>query len=1041
MAVVGKEILSGFYEEVKGYLPTIRRCLEELAADPSQTQPLQEVHRLVHSIKGAASMVGLAVLSHMAFLIEEALEDVEAGKLKINSRTASSLNKAIDQVEAYVEGSRKGVLEQRPVVINAVKAVRRFRNLAASEDQAAVANILKGAAESGGSVSEPAMLESGPAFEFGLDEDEEAAPDLMEAFRTESEEHMQVISGSLRKLEKDRSRQELVQEVRRSVHTLKGASGMVGLQSTSRLAHRMEDLLDQIHEGGAEISDRELSLLFGTADTLEDLSGGQVDREKLIPRLRELYSQYAELVEKDASDLSNLAAGVTASGGAPADSGRLSEVSTDLLGAFRVEAEEHLNAIGASLRSLEAKREDKNLTMEVRRKVHTLKGAASMIGLASASRLAHRMEDLLDQVHDGSCPFSDTVRDLMFSSADALEDLCGGTAPENIEAIYSSYAELIGEEEAPAASAAAGLAPLGEEAVIDLAGAPSGPRQDKQEDGADGARIVRRPGQIVRVPLERIDELVRLVSELVVNRSTFEQYFAKYMHEVDELGLSLERLRRVSAKLETEYAVGELVRQETLAPAGPAAVSRTGPGPGEGDFDTLELDRYGSLHLVSRDLTETCSDIGSVGNELGAIVGDFDSYLNRLGRLSSEVQDKLMRLRMVPLAAAASRLHRTVRVTAAKEGKQAELAVEGEAVELDKTVFEEMIAPLEHLLRNAVAHGVEPPELRRAMQKPPEGRLRVRAYYEGTQVVVQVGDDGAGLNYEDLRAKAVSLGLLDEAEATEVPERELASFMFQPGFSTAAKVTEVSGRGVGLDIVKSAVTRLKGTISVKSEPGRGVTFTVRLPMTLAITRVLLVKAHGETLAVPLGAVTQIIRVEPSGIESVGRKPVIRIEGEVVPVVELGKALNLPQAAETSGQRFPVLVLRLGERKIAIAVERLIEAREVVVKTLGTLLRRVHGVTGATLMGDGSVVLIVNPSDLISGLAGEAQTPPASARANRAAWLPSIRNRAPSADNSNDNRRASWRGLTRGSSSSAPRPAARWPSGSCWAGFPLPTPPR
>ena len=367
---------------------------------------------------------------------------------------------------------------------------------------------------------------------------------------------------------------------------------------------------------------------------------------------------------------------------------------------------------------------------------------------------------------------------------------------------------------------------------------------------------------------------------------------------------------------------------------------------------------------MSRDLTETSSDIGSVSAQFGNIIGDFDSYLNRLGRLSSEVQDKLIRFRMVPLGSLAGRLHRTVRVTASKALKLVDLTIEGENVELDKVVIEEMAGPLEHLLRNAVDHGIERPELRRTVGKPEEGQLRMRAYYEGTQVVIQVSDDGAGLQPELIRSKAVSKGSFTEAEAAELSEQDLYGLVFAAGFSTAKEISEVSGRGVGLDIVKSAVARMKGRVSVEFTPGRGVTFTIRLPMTLAITRVLLVKAHGEVFAVPLGAVTQIARVEPDRIERVGQKAAIRIGGQVVPTVHLGEALGVKGRPEPTDRRLPVLILQLGERRIGLVVDQLIEAREVVVKTLGNVLRQVRGLTGATLMGDGSVVLIINPSDLV-----------------------------------------------------------------------------
>ena len=967
MALVDTEILTGFYQEAKDYFPDIRSGLATLKSDPNHREAAATVHRLVHSIKGAASMVGLSTLSHIAYLAEEAIEEATEGKLPTTKKTWAAIERAVESLAIYIESAASDKLQERPIVKDVVVRLRRLRGLPKQGDEAVIEELLQEAAESLdlGPGDRPGEPPSTNGFEYAS-----ISPELLEAFQSEAEEHMQSISTLLRKIKKKPGNGEALLELRRCVHTLKGATAVVGLTSTSELAHRMKDLLDQLHDGGTKLSDEILNLLFATADALEDLTIGR-DPEKVGSRLQTLYQEYSGHLGGAAGDLPRLAGAV--GGDTTAGAG----LAPELREAFAVEAEEHVEAIGRLLRDLVKRPKNKDLTLEVRRRVHTLKGAAAMVGIQAASGLAHRMEDLLDGVHDEKVDWTDVVQNLLFSSTDALEDITakGGVDSQlqnQLSKILADYDELLGTPETPPE-----LPPdhalerlLGEDQVIDLtkmpAAMPAGQEAAKAEARQAAAPVT--PSQVVRIPLDRLDELVRLVSELIVNRSTFEQHFSRYIREVDELNFSIERLKRISTNFETEYAVGALVAQQEgvgfAAPAGAAPVARTAANGQEGTFDTLELDRYSDIHLLSRDLTETSTDIGSVGTQFGNIIGDFDGYLNRLGRLSSEVQDKLMRLRMVPLASLASRLHRTVRVTAGKANKRADLTIDGENIELDKTVLEEMEGPLEHLLRNAVDHGVEPPELRRALGKPVEGQLRMRAYHEGTQVVIQVSDDGAGLQPELIRSKAVSKGFFTEAEAAELSEQDLYGLVFGAGFSTAKEISEVSGRGVGLDIVKSAVTRMKGRVSIESTPGRGVTFTIRLPMTLAITRVLLVKAYGEVFAVPLAAVTQIVRVEPDRIERVGRKEVIRIEGRVIPTTHLGEALGVKNRPEVGDRRLPVLVLQLGDRQIALVVDELMEAREVVVKTLGNVLRQVHGLTGATLMGDGSVVLIINPSDLM-----------------------------------------------------------------------------
>ena len=322
---------------------------------------------------------------------------------------------------------------------------------------------------------------------------------------------------------------------------------------------------------------------------------------------------------------------------------------------------------------------------------------------------------------------------------------------------------------------------------------------------------------MVRVPLERLDELIRLVSELAISRTVFEQRMADFGREAEELQFSSERLQRVSSNLEIQYEVSALGGRLALSPvdqvgnpstglpstglgAGPSTELRTGrTGLAQEatlnthGFDDLEFDRYTEFHLLTRELAKTASDIRTVDNALGTLIGDFDGILNRQGRLSSEIQEKLMRVRMVPLATLATRLHRAIRVLAREQGKLVDLVLEGEDIELDKTVLEEMADPLLHLLRNAVDHGIEPPALRQVMGKPERGLIRLRAYRAGNQVVIEVSDDGAGLEPQILRSTAISTGYVSEADAPQLSDEELYSLVFLPGLAQPVKSARCPG--------------------------------------------------------------------------------------------------------------------------------------------------------------------------------------------------------------------------------------------------------
>jgi chemosensory pili system protein ChpA (sensor histidine kinase/response regulator) len=894
---VDREVLVGFIAESKGYLPEILKGIETFRATPDKPEALEEAHRFVHTIKGASSMVGLSVLSHVAYQLEESVEEMAAGKTIITDHIVKLLAETLTHIESYLDGALSGLQQDEPFLVEVTRLIRRLRGLPIEEDPAAIEQVMT---ELAGffrdsystepqpeyfaydlpTVDPPAMPEV-PLFEYDVHDEEpptqpatepkppaeHRAPtglkdipqELAEIFALEAEDHLRNMSLSLPALEKDPDNKELLQSIRRSAHSLKGTAAMVGFREITQLAHRMEDLLDLLYDGETRMTSEIMSLLLASTYALEDMAANNTDELTS----QHLYSLYAKLLGPP---------------GAPA-------------------------VQQTTLQHVEAAQPE----TAPEPPPSTLKGTTG------------RLEAFREQV----------------------------------EIIQQS----LGETTQPA---------VARERVSSTA--------------------PQKRGQVVRVPIERLDELVRLVSELVITRTSFEQSMAEFAREVEEHQSSSERLRRVSSKLESQYeasslgggklvpfllsgvpGIGNRLPMAPLSGLSPVNQNTYGQntyGQNAYGFDDLEFDRYTEFHLLTRELSETTSDIQSVGNELANLSGDFESYLNRQGRLYSEVQDKLMRIRMVPLSTLAARLHRTVRTVATKQGKLVDLVLEGDNTQLDKTVLDEISDSLLHILRNSVDHGIEPPAVRQVKGKLAHGTIRMRAYHEGTQIVLQISDDGAGLDVEQLHAAAVREGYVSAADASQMSSEDLLSLVFLPGFSTAYEISEVSGRGVGLDIVKATVNKLKGTISLASTPGAGAVFTIRLPMTLAITRALLVKAGGETFAMPIGAVTQIMRLSRDEIDQVAQEPVVRVAGEVYPVLFLAKALGLKQPDDESVRRPPVLLVNVEGRQIALVVDQLLGGREIVVKNLGSHLRRVQGVSGATLMGDGSVVLILNPGDLI-----------------------------------------------------------------------------
>jgi chemosensory pili system protein ChpA (sensor histidine kinase/response regulator) len=849
---IDRQILIGFLEEAMGYLPAIRQGVEEYIAHRNINSILA-AHRFTHTIKGAASMVGFADLSHISYSIEVALEEIAYSFQPISAEKTAFLITTIDELENRLNELSHDTLEEPPAPGAEVETEK-----------------------------EPAAVSSSITAPADQDEEDEPEidPEMVEVFSMEAEDHLRLISAGLSALDQDSRDRESLQAVRRSAHTLKGAAGVVGMRTITKLSHRMEDLLDQLYEGSREVTPDAMSILLASAEVLENLVRG-ASPKSVRGVTADLYARYATL----------------------------------------------LNATEISV------------------------------------------EDATSAETRESVTFS-TYEPVVTVGNEAVIDL------EQFAAQSERSANADGEVEST----------------------------DKVRAGSPGKRAASR---VVRVPLERLDALVKLISELVISRTVLEQRMSDFVREVEELQHSTDRMQRVSTKLGTEYEAKSFasgnptlldvkrIRQEIVSerlaamPAMPGSSFGTDIAPSgfaplnfaAHGFDELEFDRFTEFHSLSRELAEASGDANAVGNELENLLGDFDQVLNRQRRLTSEIQERLMRVRMVPLSTLSARLQRTVRVTADKEQKLVDLRLEGENIELDTTVLDQIADPLLHLLRNSVGHGIEPPTSRRGLGKPERGTIILRAFHEGTETVIEVTDDGRGLDPAAIRQKVAAEGFFSHSEVEAMSDKEVFNLIFLPGLSTAQEVSEVSGRGVGMDVVKEHITKLQGTLVLDSVPGRGVRFTLRLPMTLAVTRALLVRANEETFALPLNAVKQIMRIERSEIDRLGAEPVVRVGGNVYPLIRLGQILNLRQPADETMARVPVLILSVGGRQIALAVDQLIEGREIVIKSLGNHLRRVPGLMGATLMGNGRVIPILNPVDLV-GSDTMTATPIREARASK-----------------------------------------------------------
>jgi len=378
----------------------------------------------------------------------------------------------------------------------------------------------------------------------------------------------------------------------------------------------------------------------------------------------------------------------------------------------------------------------------------------------------------------------------------------------------------------------------------------------------------------------------------------------------------------------------------------------------------------GELHIIKSELGRIAADLRGQQGFTGVAVNLTKAYKN-LERRLNEIQEGILDVRMVPIGQIFTRLAQTVRKYAREAGKEIDLEVLGEETELDKLMVEDLADPLMHLIRNAIDHGIDTPEARRAQGKPQRGIVRLTAFPKGNHVVITVEDDGNGIDPQRVLAKAREKGLVEDELDVERDRKEVLDLIFLPGFTTNETVTEISGRGVGMDVVKRNVSRLSGMIDIETELGAGTAFSLTLPITLAIIKALIIEANGRRFAVPLGSVLEILRVQPGQIETIERREVMAIRNETVPLLRIADAFDLPGTAQ-QGSLFVVLV-GLAERRLGLVVDRLRGQQEIVIKPLGSRLADTPGIAGATELGDKVVVLVLDVESLIDGAMKRSQT--------------------------------------------------------------------
>ena len=957
---VDPQVLSIFLSEGMDILMDVEDSLENWQNDSTKVQLLDGIIDELQTLEKGAQMADLLPIVSLCEALQHAYGQVEQLSIAAN-------DPFIDVIKEGHEGllNMMDMVAASQAVVPEAQLVERLTQTSGAQSQAAIeSQIDEQESEQDSEEIETIELEL-PAVDVAPAQAQaDIDPELLDIFLEEAQELIDSISTSLDAWQNDQDNLIQVAELQRDLHTFKGGARMAEINAIGDLAHELEDLYEGLSLGRLSATDQLFDLLHLCHDRLAEMVAALANQQP-IKSAPELITAIQLFIAGESLELPSeeITLEVEAPAHEPAaDQPESISVATMALDAdaevveiFLEEAEELMEELDGAILQWQGEPENSKHNESIQRVLHTFKGGARIAGLSEIGDLAHNMEDelqhrLMNKQAADSTLFENLHQqyDLIASRIDSIQMWLnqGAQGPVEIEAV--TVANSAAQTEALETTQSQ---PSSNVVSLPVAKAAVEAKQNQQAATAQAASQAQQariqPQEMIKVPAELLDGLVNLAGETSISRGRLENQVTDFSYTLEEMDSTLDRLKDQLRRLDIETEAQVLFRREQQ-------------GPDYEDFDPLEMDRYSQLQQLSRSLVESASDLIDIKATLLNKTKDAETLLLQQSRVNTELQEGLMKTRMVPFSRLVPRLRRIVRQVGQELGKQVELHVSNAEGEMDRSVLERLISPLEHMLRNAVDHGLESQEKRAAAGKSETGNIYLDLSRDGGDVVLRLADDGAGINLQAVRNKAIERGLL-EASA-KLPDQEILQFILQAGFSTAEKVTQISGRGVGMDVVNSEIKQVGGTVVIDSQEGKGTEFVIRLPFTVSVNRALMTKVGEALFAIPLNSIEGIVRISAKNLLELYKqdKPVYHYGGREYQLEYLGNLLrdeNIVRLADNNTP-MPVVLVR-GSQPAAIQVDTLMGSREIVVKTLGPQFNSVLGVSGGTILGDGSVVIILD----------------------------------------------------------------------------------
>lgn len=980
------ELLSIFFEESAEIL---ERCNENLIAwehDLGNQQLLAQLQRDLHTLKGSARMTQVYPVGDLTHQLENLYESLVNEYLTPSHELVALMQKAQFQLEDMVHACREGA----PIPVNGllIEELQAFA-APATDIQSLEQDLLEVEAEEQTDIEVVPEAPVTPVVEerstethatvthsaFSSDEifylRAPASGDMLAIFLEEAKEIFDQSGDLLERWRSNFANMQPVAELQRQLHTLKGGARMVELDPVAELAHVIEDLYEAIqlkqvsvdtalfdliqlcHDRLAEMVDAitetqqctvASDLIDLLQETLKQAQQVSVATTEAAPLIQPLAPQHSDTHLVQSEVLKPLAEQERQ---VSYEVLQLDEDAEETLAIYLPEAEELIENLFELLQLWTTDRENHDYIDALKRNLHTLKGGARLVQLTAIAELSHGLEILFAQNEDSD--LNEEQFEVAYEAMEMLKHLLKLAETERRQEWPYGLLKRLGVERRKAQPAQVTMAPEGKERRARQQPV-SIEKAAEMQQSAESKQVLAQPPQqeFIRVRSDLLDGLVNLAGETSIARGRIEQQFSQVRYNLHEMEGTIDRLRELLRRMEMETETQILSRERELSATN------------NKDFDPLEMDQYSQLHQLSRSLSESANDLLSLKDSMDTVTSETEALLLQQGRINTELQEGLMQARMIPFSSLVPRLRRMVRQIGGELSKPVQLAISAEG-EMDRTVLERMVAPLEHMIRNAIDHGIEEPYARAQAGKSEAGQIQLRLFREGSYIVIEISDDGAGIDLNAVRDKAIERGVIKND--AQLSEHELLQLIFDAGFSTAKKVTQISGRGVGMDVVHSEIKQLGGDVEIQSTFGEGTRFTVRLPFTVSVNQALMVRVAEEHYAVPLTSISGIVEVHPAELQ-------VYFASDTPSFVYADQAYNLRYAGDVLGlhekpnlagvnKAVPILLLHGNEAPVALLVDELNGSREITVKSAGPQLANVPGLSGATILGDGRVVLILD----------------------------------------------------------------------------------